>query len=122
MLIVPHALHCIDGCLLARLDEVQEELLYTPDVGVGVGVGGGVGVGVRKKFNVKVFYVIGRALSGELSCPCDRSSLYLTSFDSLAYCFGFSTTPPTPPPPQKKKKKKKNIKNKKKIKNKILKN
>ena len=30
---------------LARLDEVQEELLYYPGVGVGVGVGG---VGVSK--------------------------------------------------------------------------
>ena len=28
---------------LARLDEVQDELLYYPGVGVGVGVGGGVG-------------------------------------------------------------------------------
>ena len=56
---------------LARLDEVQEELLYYPAVGVGVGVG----VGVSKKFN-KVFYVMGKALSGELSCPCDRSCLY----------------------------------------------
>ena len=64
---------------LARLDEVQEELLYYPGVGVGVGVGVGggvgVGVGVRKmlKFYVKVFYVMGKALSGKLSCPCDRS-------------------------------------------------
>ena len=24
-------------------------------------------------FYVKVFYVMGKALSGELSCPCDRS-------------------------------------------------
>ena len=24
-------------------------------------------------FNVKVFYVMGKALPGELSCPCDRS-------------------------------------------------
>ena len=24
-------------------------------------------------FYVKVFYVIGKVLSGELSCPCDRS-------------------------------------------------
>ena len=32
----------------------------------------GVG-GISKKFNVKVFYVMGKALSGELSCPCDRS-------------------------------------------------
>ena len=50
---------------LARLDEVQEELLYFP-----VGVSGG---GISKKFNVKVFYVMGKALSGKLSCPCDRS-------------------------------------------------
>ena len=36
--------------------------------------------------------------------------LHFTSFDSLAYCFGFSTPPhpyPPPPPPPKKKKKKK---------------
>ena len=25
------------------------------------------------KFCVKVFYVMGKALSGELSCPCDMS-------------------------------------------------
>ena len=42
----------------------------TPGVSVGGGVGGGVGV--SKKFNVKVFYVMGKALSGSLSCPCDR--------------------------------------------------
>ena len=35
----------------------------------------GGGVGVSKKFNVKDFYVMGKALSGELSCPCDRSCL-----------------------------------------------
>ena len=39
----------------------------------GVGVGGGGGVGISKKFNVKVFYVMGKALSGKLSCPYDRS-------------------------------------------------
>ena len=57
---------------LARLDKVQEELLYYPRrrLGVFVGIGGG---GISKKFNVKVFYVMGKALSGELSCPCDRS-------------------------------------------------
>ena len=52
--------------LLARLDEVQEELLYyrrrwrryKQNV---------------KSFYVKVFYVMAKALSGELSCPCDRS-------------------------------------------------
>ena len=26
-----------------------------------------------KSFYVKVFYVMGKVLSGELSCPCDRS-------------------------------------------------
>ena len=26
-------------------------------------------------FYLKVFYVMGKALSGELSCPCDRSCL-----------------------------------------------
>ena len=32
------------------------------------------------KFNVKVFYVMGKALTGELSCPCDRSC-YFASYD-----------------------------------------
>ena len=36
----------------------------------GVGVGGGISV--SKKFNIKIFYVMGKVLS-ELSCPCDRS-------------------------------------------------
>ena len=26
---------------------------------------------------LKVFYVMGKVLSGELSCPCDRSCLFL---------------------------------------------
>ena len=43
----------------------------------GVSVGVSVGSGVSKKFNVKVFYVMGKALSGELSCPCDRSCLFM---------------------------------------------
>ena len=42
---------------------------------MGVGVSGGV----SKKFNVKVFYVMGKALSGELSCLCDRSCFMLKS-------------------------------------------
>ena len=41
----------------------------------GVGVGGGGGI--SKKFNVKVFYMMGKALSGELSCPSDRSCFKL---------------------------------------------
>ena len=48
------------GCFLARLDEVQEELLFYP----------------RRWQNVKVFHVMGKALSGELSCPGDRSCFY----------------------------------------------
>ena len=39
----------------------------------GVGVGVGVGASVSKRFNVKVFYVMGKVVSRELSCPCDRS-------------------------------------------------
>ena len=59
----------LKGPFLARLDEVQEELLYYP----GVGVGCSVGVSKMLKFYVKVFYVMGKALSGELFCPFDRS-------------------------------------------------
>ena len=32
-----------------------------------------MGVSKMLKFYKKVFYVMGKALSGELSCPCDRS-------------------------------------------------
>ena len=66
--------HCF--AFLARLDEVQEELLYYPSVGVGVGVGGGVNISKMLKFYVKIFYVMGKAQSRELSCPCDRSCFY----------------------------------------------
>ena len=31
------------------------------------------------KFYVKVFYLMGKALSGELSCPCDRSCSHIQS-------------------------------------------
>ena len=70
---------------LARLDEVQEELLYYPGIGVGVGVGGG-GV-VSKKFDVKVFYVMSKALSGKLSCPCDRSCYVFRRPQNLHFFF-----------------------------------
>ena len=40
----------------------------TPGVGVCVGGSGGVGVDKMLKFYVKCFYVMGKALSGELSC------------------------------------------------------
>ena len=61
-----------------RSSKSRKSYCTTPGVGVGVGVGvsvggDGGGVGVSKQYNVKVFYVMGKALSGELSCPCDRS-------------------------------------------------
>ena len=49
----------------------------TPGVGVGVG-GGGAGVSKMLKFlRLIFFYVIGKALSGELSCSCDRSCYHI---------------------------------------------
>ena len=42
---------------------------YCTTPGVGIGGGGGIGISRMLKF----FYVMGKALSGELSCPCDRS-------------------------------------------------
>ena len=44
----------------------------TTGVGVGVGIGGVVGVSKMLKFYVKVFYMMGKALSSELSCPSNR--------------------------------------------------
>ena len=32
---------------------------------------------LAKSLTLKFFYVMGKALSGELSCPCDRSCLVL---------------------------------------------
>ena len=46
---------------------VQKNYCTTPGVSVGIGGSGG-DVDKMFKFNVKVFYVIGKALSGELSC------------------------------------------------------
>ena len=45
---------------------------YCTIPGVGSAVGG---ISKMLKFYDKVFYVMGKALSGELSCPCDRSFL-----------------------------------------------
>ena len=36
-------------------------------------------------FYVKVFYVMGKALSGELSCPCDRSCFSISTSCSGVY-------------------------------------
>ena len=59
--------------------------------------GVGVGNGVSKKLTVKVFYGMGKGLSGELSCPCDRSvcnlqfsSNYFEAFYPLAKAEGYS--------------------------------
>ena len=59
---------CLSTFLLAW---TKSRKSYCTTPGVGDGIGGDVGV--SKKFNVKVFYVMGKVLSGELSCPCDRS-------------------------------------------------
>ena len=60
-----------EGHLLAR--RTRKSYCTTPDVGVGIGIGVGGCGGVSKKLNVKGIYVMGKALSGELSCPYDRS-------------------------------------------------
>ena len=53
-------------------------IVLPPGIGVGVSVGIGGGVSKMLKFYVKVFYVMGKALSGKLSCPCDRSCFVCT--------------------------------------------
>ena len=87
---ITYAIHNIHGDqFLACLDKVQEELLY-----------------YRRRwhwcrrwhrrrrwhwrrwrcwqnvkvFTLKFFYVMGKALSGELSCPCDRSCFLLRAY------------------------------------------
>ena len=41
-------------------------------------------------FYAKVFYVMGKALSGELSCPCDRSCWHFKGKeDSMYYNYFF---------------------------------
>ena len=60
-----HCLHKTNG-FLARLDEVQEELFLLTPASVWA-------LAKCSRFYVKVFYVMGKALSGELSCFCDRS-------------------------------------------------
>ena len=42
----------------------------TPGIDVAVCVSNGGSVGKLLKFYVKVFYVVGKTLSGELSCTC----------------------------------------------------
>ena len=53
----------------------------------GISVGGRVGVSKMLKFFVKVFYVMGKALSGELSCPCDRPCFYFFLFNKRHVLF-----------------------------------
>ena len=43
-------------------------------------------------FYVKVFYVMGKALSGELSCPCDRSCFCLQSSLQHSPCISVEHT------------------------------
>ena len=51
-------------------------LLYYPSFS-SVDVGG---VSKMLKFYIEVFYVMGKALSGELPCPCDRSCYISANF------------------------------------------
>ena len=51
---------------LAHLDEVQEELLYYPPALALVALSA-----LAKSLMLKFFYVMGKALSCKLSCPCD---------------------------------------------------
>ena len=73
---------------LAHLDEVQEELLDYPRLQgwrrVGVGGGGGAAA-LAKSLMLKIFYVMGKVLSGELSYPCD-SSCCQDCFSKLKQC------------------------------------
>ena len=41
----------------------------------GIGLNVGICISKMLKFYVKVFYVMVKALFGELCCPCDRSCL-----------------------------------------------
>ena len=65
--------------LIFELAWTKSRKSYCTTPGVGVGVGISKKFNLSKKFNNKVFYVMGKALSGELSCPCDRSC-FLFSF------------------------------------------
>ena len=60
---------------LAHLNEVRKNYCITPPR---------VSVSISKmlKFYVKVFYVMGKALTSELFCPCDRSCSFLSHFSN----------------------------------------
>ena len=70
--------------LLACLDEVQEEILHYPRRWRWRWRWRR-----RRRFYVKVFYVMGKALSGELSCPCDRSCFFLFFYFDVFFYFIF---------------------------------
>ena len=65
-----YCIYCVLRFFLARLNKGQEELFCTPP---------GVSVSKMLHFYVKVFYVMGKALTDELSCPCDRSCFFSKS-------------------------------------------
>ena len=58
----------------------------------------GVGSGVSKmlKFYIKVFYVMGKALSGKLSCPCDRSCFKVYDIFTDHCVYSVARPPPDP--------------------------
>ena len=71
-ILVPSLLEPLKLYFLAHLNKVQEELLYYPRCGVGIGIG------VSKMFCIKVFYVMGKALTGFVC----RFYVLVTSFPS----------------------------------------
>ena len=56
--------------LFSSPGEVQEELLYYPPVSA---LAAAAELALAKSLTLKFFYVMSKALSWKLSCPCDRS-------------------------------------------------
>ena len=65
----------------ACLNKVCEELLHYPRRHVSVGKA----ISKMLKFYIKVFYVMGNALTGGLSCPCDRYCFYLLPSNTFIF-------------------------------------
>ena len=112
MLIVPHALHCVDSCIFVftSFDTVWHTVLVSVPPPPPL----------TRELNIKVVgFVLKKILTyfGMLIVPhalhcVDGCIFVFISFDTVC-CFGFiqcpappSPSPPPPPPPQKKKKKK----------------
>ena len=71
----------VRNSFLARLNKVWEELLHYSRLHVSVSMA----ISKMLKFYFKFFYVMGNALTGGLSCPCDRSCFYLLPSDTFIF-------------------------------------